>query len=1147
MKKTILLVVLISNLSLGRISYSENLVVDSNYENDIIIINEANSPSSNVTLLPNSQFTNNGIIKNSYSETLDGEFVTGENKVNSITGDGNVSNEGYINTRTELSASKISSEDLGNSLITHALAKNVILNNGVIHSNYTGISNGKISIHDSDANTSSSSVGSGNGISTSLTELTNNGVILGNSNLIAGESTVTGLYSLYLSISASTLSNYSGNGALLTTASSLSNAGVISGYIKGTGGIINVDSSRYGLSTSPSVVSHIVSSGNGVANNAGNTNNLGIIVGKAEAVSGSMTNTGFDLYSSLFNSYIGTSGNGVSNAKVVNNLGVISGFISSIPGTKNGEKGYEEILRSGSGIHINTKDSVISNLGVIKGSQSAITSSTSSLTIDNYGVMAGREIYSNGQELIKNDSSSKADRELVLIIPSTINEHGIQINLKDEIVNGKKTGKVQLDSNGDVIIENIENGSGDGNSGKNILNATVSGDAIAGYDSYENIASNSNFDNHIINGAGIKNGTLNILNNAVVSLSDSIVNAYKTAVTLYDSATLNATNTIFNGGGLKNEDPVIVALEKDVKINLNENSIVNGNVLLKESNSTITIDNSAKVNGDILSELSGANNKVQLGTGTSEQLNIYGNIKNFSNVGITGSVTLFETAKINTGDININNGKLLVRIDGTEKDSEGRVIGHSLYGHNGKITVNDSLTLGARGIDSGASLIFKASGLGVGTIIALRDDQGNVTDISSLTNKQLGTYSLVHTATKKDTGNILIDVENWDDIIEDIIEDNSTDSIEIEDEEEIGEIYDSIKNSGQIADLAPTTDLSDGREGLESLTELVSLLDQIYANNPYSYGGLMSKYSFDMFREGIYSSSDKLPEVKEYLSTGQALYSYNQFRDIKETNTFGKEQHNNKYSSTSNTSGLLGTLEYGIKNNESIGFAIGGAKQKLNMSNNSDLEGDAVYLGAFYKKNVDKFKFITGLGYQHSMYESNRNIYNKYQSFKNEGDFNTNSFNVYGEAKYTLVEDKGIKVEPKIRVSYTHVKQDSVKEKNSKLAIDVDKTDYNYIDTEVGVDLTKEIPVSKGKVKVIANVGYVNSQGTSNKDITGRMKNSTDFGIKGQLLNENNGKAGITVEYEKDNGLFYSVGADLTYSSQNQRNVNARVGIGYKF
>ncbi|MGL5592430.1 MAG: hypothetical protein ACRDDH_00620, partial [Cetobacterium sp.] len=490
--------------------------------------------------------------------------------------------------------------------------------------------------------------------------------------------------------------------------------------------------------------------------------------------------------SSLGTAFIFYTGNGSRRVKL--NNGILTGYSIVIGNSRKELQGGV-----GSYVDIYMDDFITTNLGAIKGSQSAIGVEYSpwnphDVEINNYGIMAGREIFSSGAEEVKNGNSFGSDIILQMYEVNKENNQGTYINLEED---SSDRLRVALDKDGDVIVEEIIVASnlntaslgGINNSGKTILNAKVSdinviekpsdekytGTTVtSGKDSYEEVNLNTDYANHIINGAGIKNAVLSVKEEVNVNLSDSIVNGYKTAMSLDNNSTVVASNTIFNGGGLKNEDAVISVKGNNGNLTINGTSIINGKTDVLGSNSTVNIGNGVMVNGDLTSK-NNSNNTLNLGDKTSEELRLFHNIDGFTTINTSGNVTAYETAKISSGDIHVKDGKFVVRVDGTERDGEDKVIGHALYDHVGKISIEvptaSTPSTYVQELPKDAQLVFKASGLGVGTIIAMKD-----TDITNLYDPQLGTMSIAHTAIKhKDkngllTGDVEIAYKNFDEI-----------------------------------------------------------------------------------------------------------------------------------------------------------------------------------------------------------------------------------------------------------------------------------------------------------------------------------------------------------------------------------------------
>lgn len=1050
---------------------------------------------------------------------------------NGIFSTGNISNKGNISTILALdSGDAVSSAHATSFLSANAIySSSAVVNDGDISTNL--IFNGNKSSIESDAN----SLDSGNGIY-ALKAVKNTGNISTNLALNAGNTNAEAMSSgngIYSNEEVSNDGNIStnlflnaGNTTISTRANAIASSssnGIYAVKEVSNSGNISTNLLLNAGTSSGDAHAFISKSGNGIftlknISNSGNISAISILKGgKSNIPTSSFTNAlssnnGVYTYGDFYNNGnvssildLGSgsshstaicSGNGAYVLGSVTNTGVISGYLAF------DSNKYIKNVFSGNGV---SNSEYINNYGVIKGSQNAIGSPIYNngpiSTVNNYGILGGEKIINN-------------------VNPNFFLNYGTTIVFKDSLKDSAIIDSITSSKDTNYAISKM-------NQSLNILNAEVSSIGNNQIDSFIEIKNLNNiYKNYIINGAGNSTGALTLANNSSLTLDNSIINAYKTSVTLNNNSSLVAKDTIFNGGGLKGNDSIIVSEKDTTSIFLEGLSVVNGNILLKGNDSLIAIDNSVKLNGDINSLKSSSGNKIQLGKSSNNStLNISKNIDNFDKVDIIGKVNLLSGSSINRGEINLNNGKLNIMLDTQKKDSKGKLIGHALYNHIGKITKDQKSSLPLAPIDSdyNSSLIFYSNSINTQEIISM-----NKTDISNLSNNDIGTNSLIHTANKRSDGDVEIDIKPWKDL--DYKNESKSGSINSEKSEKI---YDNIANSKQIGLFFLTTDLRDGRT--DSLSQLSSLFDQIYNNSPYSYGGLMSKYSIDMFREGVYSSSHIMPKAKEYISTHQVLYSYNKYSE-------------ENYSSYSNTSGLLGTVEYGINSNNSLGFSIGGATQNLTMDYNSDLKSKLMYLGLFYKSNINNFKFTSGLGYQYSMYESKRNISNKYQSFENEGEFNTNSFNIYEQVKYTLVDNKKFKIEPKVKLNYTYVNQETISEDNSSLAINIDQINYDYFDFEVGVDFSKEISMTNGLIRGVTNIAYINSQGTSDKSLIGTMKNSTNnFDIQCQTFAENNAKIGMGIEIENNNGMIYSLGTDVIFSSKNQKNINLRVGLGYSF
>ena len=251
-----------------------------------------------------------------------------------------------------------------------------------------------------------------------------------------------------------------------------------------------------------------------------NITNSGLISGFASLHAGSATTTTTAYAYATANGIV--SCNDSSNSSSIGditNSGLISGYIYSLSGEANNKKDYVSLEFSGNGISVNDNISnKINNDGVIKGSTSAIAAK-SITNITNNGILAGREIFSNGEELHA-FSSTKSEKPLGQISPVTETNNGIYIKLESEISSdnsNNETGNVKVDTKGNPEIKEIKNGTGgvvtlEDGSNKTVINGELYDQngssttiSTSARDSY--VISNGSYKDSIINGAGMKEGS----------------------------------------------------------------------------------------------------------------------------------------------------------------------------------------------------------------------------------------------------------------------------------------------------------------------------------------------------------------------------------------------------------------------------------------------------------------------------------------------------------------------------------------------------------------------------------------------------------------------------------------------------------------
>lgn len=133
-------------------------------------------------------------------------------------------------------------------------------------------------------------------------------------------------------------------------------------------------------------------------------------------------------------------------------------------------------------------------------------------------------------------------------------------------------------------------------------------------------------------------------------------------------------------------------------------------------------------------------------------------------------------------------------------------------------------------------------------------------------------------------------------------------------------------------------------------------------------------------------------------------------------------------------------------------------------------------------------------------------------------------------------------------LSYTIVNQGKVKEDKKPLALDVDSKNFNYLDGQIGIGLTKKI---YGRSTVSSLSGEVSSiygiTGYENDDLVGNIVGSSyKFNIKGNSYRKDAIK--INLDYNVEDNLGFSYGIEGNYIKNSEED-NISIGIkgGYKF
>lgn len=306
-------------------------------------------------------------------------------------------------------------------------------------------------------------------------------------------------------------------------------------------------------------------------------------------------------------------------------------------------------------------------------------------------------------------------------------------------------------------------------------------------------------------------------------------------------------------------------------------------------------------------------------------------------------------------------------------------------------------------------------------------------------------------------------------------------------------------------------------------------LDTLHTNSIYSET-VRAAYDAMKQNEETVLSLNADTKVGEWAAAGKAMYDKTKYD---RTGTLGE------YSSEIETSGLMAGLEYGINDTMSVGVAFSGAYQDIDVDGGS-ADGNVFYLGTYAKKQVGKLSLIAGIGYQYGDYDADNTAGEKSSS----ASYDVNAYSAYVEGRYGVDLGDNVTFEPKLKLGYTYVDQENVSDDYFRLS----NGELSTFDTEIGADLVKSVALKSGKLDVRFGASYVRAFGDTDDKFTGSFAGSTgSFDVLGAELSENTGKFDLSVEVNKDNGVFYNVGGTLRVGSDNTRDYGVKVGAGYKF
>ncbi|MEJ6467165.1 autotransporter outer membrane beta-barrel domain-containing protein [Fusobacterium ulcerans] len=677
--------------------------------------------------------------------------------------------------------------------------------------------------------------------------------------------------------------------------------------------------------------------------------------------------------------------------------------------------------------------------------------------------------------------------------------------------------------------------------------------------------------NHILNGLTETYKAINGDN----KVTDSIINAYQTAVA-FDTAggKLTLSGTAVNGG-IDGTSAAISGSDDSSKTDtlVLENSVVNGNIDMKKGNDVLTIGNGTTINGTMDGGADddtinfGTSSNARAGSGIDDNINIQHNISGFENININTNVTVFESTvfestvdskgkpedlkitgvnKVTIGETGVLNLRLKVLGTINVNNEEISKTGHAFLG-NSMIIQGEG-----NGVDIAGTLRFVTNEIGKKIYVDMKDIElknlyiknSSVIDGYKVIDKEgiiLAAYKNINEIYKPENTEVVLSGNRYDSL------NNIYKGIYSSKPENLNALRTliSFDNFGNNYD----ENMSDEVQ----FKNLLTYLNSVYTETPYSYSSELSRRSAGMFRD-IVTENQFRPDLDKWLIMGGLTHADGGSKDT----YYGKNYHEFDTSTSDidvdmKLTGAYALGKYGYSENISLGVTAGGNKSEAELSM-SKVKGSSGYIGAFAENYRGNLTLKAGAGIQYSEYDADRRTIGGHSYNEKYSDM---TYDIYLNGRYSHNIGENLFLEPYGTLSYTYIDQDGADEGSKALAIETDSKSFDYTTAKMGVDLKKVIPHEKGKSTLSAGVSYTKIlDGADEEYITGRFKGGSDFDIL--VAHKNEHSIGLNAKYalELENGILFDVKG--TYSverdSHNQSGKNKTkgewivgTGLGYKF
>lgn len=313
---------------------------------------------------------------------------------------------------------------------------------------------------------------------------------------------------------------------------------------------------------------------------------------------------------------------------------------------------------------------------------------------------------------------------------------------------------------------------------------------------------------------------------------------------------------------------------------------------------------------------------------------------------------------------------------------------------------------------------------------------------------------------------------------------------------------------------------------------------EVQANNPYTVTTETSFTNLSMLRDNAFL------DLKPNLNSCAVMGGLN----------YNDRENKYKLSTTdvdTKTTGANAKVEYGLKEDTTLGLILGGTNSKSKLSTGK-VKGSSMYLGAYAKKYVNNIKFTLGTGMDFGeykvgkrysrLYRHNRNINTKCKT-KNR------AFDLYTELRYSQNLGNNFYLEPNFALAYSVVKRGGATEDDGKVNLNVQSKTYNQTKAELGLDLKKVLLSWNTNYNFVVGTSYERIlSGAKATSVKGNVVGGREFDVL--VPEREKGRTSLKVEYKLENrvGVLFNLKMDYDFSHRsNKKDTRFSAGLGYRF